>query len=76
MIGVVLSGQLDDGARGLAEIKSAGGHVMVLRRDTQRENGMPENAAILACPVDCVGSTVDIVQAIIAAVTTDGASSA
>lgn len=71
MIGVVLSGQLDDGSRGLAAINRAGGHVMVIHRHTDCAEGMPENAATFAGPIDCVGSTADIVQAIVGVVIAD-----
>jgi two-component system chemotaxis response regulator CheB len=44
MIGVVLSGSLDDGSRGLAAIKAAGGTSMVLTPNRRGRKGMPENA--------------------------------
>ena len=71
MIGVVLSGQLDDGSRGLAAINRAGGHVMVVQRCEDREKGMPENAAVFEGPIDCIGTTAEIVQAIVAVVNAD-----
>jgi two-component system chemotaxis response regulator CheB len=44
MIGVVLSGSLDDGSRGLASIHKTGGLSMVLTPAGPPERGMPENA--------------------------------
>ena len=44
MIGVVLSGSLDDGSRGLAAINAAGGLSMVLTPWAPPIKGMPENA--------------------------------
>jgi two-component system chemotaxis response regulator CheB len=46
MVGVVLSGSLDDGSRGLAAIKAAGGTTMVLTPHWSGGKGMPENAVI------------------------------
>ncbi len=43
-VGVVLSGSLDDGSRGLEAIADAGGATMVLTRDGVTEPGMPRNA--------------------------------
>jgi two-component system chemotaxis response regulator CheB len=65
-IGVVLSGSLDDGARGLAAIHRSGGLTMVLT-GTLNESGMPENAASYDGPVDVTGSPVVIAQAILSA---------
>jgi two-component system chemotaxis response regulator CheB len=70
-IGVVVSGQLDDGSRGLAAINQAGGHVMVIRRSDDTEKGMPEHAADLGGPIDCIGNTDEIVHAIIEVVRAD-----
>jgi two-component system, chemotaxis family, protein-glutamate methylesterase/glutaminase len=55
-IGIVLSGSLDDGARGLAAIHDAKGMTMVLTPDRQGHPGMPENAIDYDGPVDVVGS--------------------
>ncbi|GGX29469.1 hypothetical protein GCM10007242_40020 [Pigmentiphaga litoralis] len=75
MIGVVLSGALDDGSRGLAAINHAGGHVMVIDRTldgSQREApGMPENAAKYDGPIDCTGSALEIAEAIVKIVQAD-----
>lgn len=63
-VGVVLSGALDDGSRGLEAIHRAGGKTMVLLRDPGQP-GMPENAIAYDGPVDCVGSTQQIADAIL-----------
>jgi two-component system, chemotaxis family, protein-glutamate methylesterase/glutaminase len=44
MIGVVLSGSLDNGSRGLAAIHKAGSLSMVLTPAGPPDRGMPENA--------------------------------
>lgn len=67
MIGVVLSGSLDDGARGLAAIHAAGGVTMVLTPDPPRR-GMPENAIAHDGPVDVIGTPREIAEAIRATV--------
>jgi two-component system chemotaxis response regulator CheB len=64
MIGVVLSGALDDGSRGLAAIHKAGGLTMVLARGTRPERGMPENAIDYDGPIDLIGSPRDIATGI------------
>ena len=64
MIGVVLSGSLDDGARGLAAIKHAGGLSMVLTPGVPERHGMPENAIAFDGPIDLIGSPRQIAQAI------------
>ncbi|RYC29785.1 chemotaxis protein CheB [Lichenibacterium minor] len=69
-IGVILSGFLDDGARGLAAIHHAGGLTMVLKPSGSPIPGMQENAISYDGPVDLVGSSFEIVRAIIAAVAT------
>ena len=58
-IGVILSGSLDDGSRGLAAIHEAGGLTMVLERDV-RPDGMPENAIAYDGPVDVIGGFAEI----------------
>ena len=68
MIGVVLSGSLDDGARGLAAIHHAGGLTMVLTPETPPRKGMPENAIAYDGPIDTVGSPRTIAAAIAKAV--------
>ena len=53
-IGVVLSGQLDDGTRGLAAIKKAGGIAMVQSPDEAAYPEMPRNAIRYDGPVDLI----------------------
>lgn len=55
IIGVILSGSLDDGSRGLAAIHRAGGTTMVLAPSTAPGNGMPESAIDFAGPIDLIG---------------------
>jgi two-component system, chemotaxis family, protein-glutamate methylesterase/glutaminase len=63
-IGVVLSGSLDDGSRGLAAIKAAGGITMVLTSAGRSSRGMPENAKDYDAPIDKVGTPEQIAQEI------------
>ncbi len=60
VIGVVLSGSLDDGSRGLAAIHAMGGRVMVLTPDRSRRNQMPANAADYDGPMDFIGDAEEI----------------
>jgi two-component system, chemotaxis family, protein-glutamate methylesterase/glutaminase len=64
VIGVVLSGSLDDGSRGLAAIHAAGGQTMVITPDNFADPGMPENAIDYDGPIDCIGSPQQIAEAI------------
>ncbi len=64
MIGVVLSGALDDGSRGLAAIHKAGGKTMVLAPEPWATRGMPENAIAYDGPIDMIGDAVQIAEAI------------
>jgi two-component system chemotaxis response regulator CheB len=64
MIGVVLSGSLDDGARGLAAIRRAGGRTMVLTPRVPAWRGMPENAIAYDGPVDVIGGPEEIAAAV------------
>ena len=63
LIGVVLSGALDDGSRGLAAISVAGGQVMVL---TPYDGGseMPANAIRFDGPPDFVGAVPELAREI------------
>jgi two-component system, chemotaxis family, protein-glutamate methylesterase/glutaminase len=65
MIGVVLSGSLDDGSRGLAAIHRAGGLTMVLLPEAGDSQGMPENAIDYDAPIDIIGSPKEIAAAIV-----------
>jgi chemotaxis response regulator CheB len=67
-IGVVLSGSLDDGSRGLADIHHAGGTTMVLTPGGKTFSGMPENAIAFDGPIDVIGSPEQIAAAIVARV--------
>ena len=67
MIGVVLSGSLDDGSRGLAAIHEAGGITMVLTPARSSQRGMPENAISFDGPIDLVGDPRRIAEGICAA---------
>ena len=68
IIGVVLSGSLDDGSRGLAAINEIGGLTMVVTPARPTEQGMPENAISYDGPIDLIGSPSEIAQAICATV--------
>jgi two-component system, chemotaxis family, protein-glutamate methylesterase/glutaminase len=64
-IGVVLSGQLDDGTRGLAAIKKAGGIAMVQSPQEAAYPDMPRNAINYGGPIDLVAPTSDLAAEII-----------
>ena len=64
MIGVVLSGALDDGSRGLAAIHAAGGSAMVLTPSLGSGRGMPENAIGHDGLIDLIGNPRQIAQVI------------
>jgi two-component system chemotaxis response regulator CheB len=64
MIGVVLSGSLDDGSRGLAAIHHAGGTTMVLDPTGQAFPGMPRNAIRYDGPINLIGSAAEIAAGI------------
>jgi two-component system chemotaxis response regulator CheB len=55
MIGVILSGSLDDGSRGLAAIHAAGGITMVRSPFNPPWDGMPNNAINFGSPIDLIG---------------------
>jgi two-component system, chemotaxis family, protein-glutamate methylesterase/glutaminase len=67
MIGVILSGSLDDGSRGLAAIHKAGGLSMVLTPAVPPERGMRENAIKYNGPISLIGNSKEIADAICAA---------
>jgi chemotaxis response regulator CheB len=67
MIGVVLSGALDDGSRGMAAIHDAGGLTMVLTPGRPPGRGMPENAISYDGPIDLIGDPRRIAEGICAA---------
>ena len=62
-IGVVLSGALDDGSRGLAAIHAAGGLTMVLEPG-KKSRGMQQNAIDFDGPISSIGSSATIAAAI------------
>jgi chemotaxis response regulator CheB len=64
-IGVVLSGQLDDGTRGLAAIKKAGGIAMVQSPEEAAYPDMPRNAIKYDGQVDLVAPIGDLAAEII-----------
>jgi two-component system, chemotaxis family, protein-glutamate methylesterase/glutaminase len=64
MIGVVLSGSLDDGSRGLAAIHDAGGSTMVLTPPLASGRGMPENAIAYDGPINLISNSRQIADAI------------
>jgi two-component system chemotaxis response regulator CheB len=66
-IGIVLSGALDDGSRGLVTIKEAGGLAMVMT-PRRFERGMPENAISFDGPVDLIGEPASLANGICAAI--------
>jgi two-component system chemotaxis response regulator CheB len=63
-IAVVLSGALDDGARGLAAVHAAGGRTMVLW-PKGKPRGMQQNAIDYDGPIGLVGSSAEIAAEII-----------
>ena len=64
--GVILTGMGEDGATGLAEIRSAGGTTFAQQGDTCVVNGMPGKAIELGAAAN-VGSPVEIGQQLAAA---------
>jgi len=64
-IGIVLSGSLDDGSRGLAAIHDCGGVSMVLTPKRGRPpRGMPENAIDFDGRINVIGSPSFIARAV------------
>jgi two-component system chemotaxis response regulator CheB len=68
IIGVVLSGSLDDGSHGLAAIQRVGGITMVLTPQEGADGGMPEHAIRFNPSVEFVGSVRHIAAEIAARV--------
>jgi two-component system chemotaxis response regulator CheB len=66
-IGIVLSGSLDDGSRGLVTIKEAGGLSMVMT-PRRFERGMPENAIAFDGRVDLIGEPALLADGVCAAI--------
>jgi len=67
-IGVILSGSLDDGSRGMAAIHHAGGLTMVLDPG-MKARGMQQNAIDFDGPISFVGSAAQIAMLIAQAAT-------
>ena len=67
MIGVLLSGSLDDGSQGLAAIHDGGGITMVRTPSNPPWDEMPKNAINYGSPVDLIGGSRDIARGICAA---------
>ncbi len=67
VVGVVLSGDLDDGAAGLAAIRARGGYALVQRPDDAEAPSMPRSA-LAAAGADAVASPDDLPQVLHAAV--------
>lgn len=63
IIGIVLAGSLDDGARGLAAIKKAGGCTMVVT-PSKPPPSMPESAITYDGPIDVIGDIQMLAQAV------------
>ena len=62
-IGIVLSGALDDGSRGLAAIHARGGTTMVLEPGA-KGRGMQRNAIEYDGPIDLIGTAAQIARGI------------
>ena len=63
IIGIVLAGSLDDGSRGLAAIKKAGGRTMVII-PSKLPPDMPGNALSHNGPIDVMGNIPMIARAV------------
>ncbi|HEX8109288.1 MAG TPA: chemotaxis protein CheB [Kofleriaceae bacterium] len=63
-IGVVLSGGLDDGSRGLAAIHQAGGRAMVVQAHSELGSGMPTHAMARVSGVNLVGTPSELAREI------------
>jgi two-component system, chemotaxis family, protein-glutamate methylesterase/glutaminase len=55
-IGIIMSGMLRDGTRGLSAIKKAGGRVLVQMPADASHRGMPSNAIEHVAQVDEIGT--------------------
>lgn len=62
-VGIVLSGSLDDGSRGLAAIHAAGGLTMVLD-PAHKPVGMQQNAIDYDGPISFIGNGLAIAAAL------------
>ncbi|NPD68998.1 chemotaxis protein CheB (plasmid) [Lichenicola cladoniae] len=69
-IGIILSGSLDDGSRGLAAVHAASGVTMVLDPRGKWPPGMQQNAIQHDGPVDIVG-TAHMIAEMVGRVTTE-----
>jgi chemotaxis response regulator CheB len=63
-IGVVLSGALRDGPKGLAEIKQAGGITMVQSPEDAEFESMPKSAIAYDRLIDVIAPTTELARAI------------
>lgn len=72
VVGVVLSGRLDDGAAGARSIKAGGGRVLIQDPDSAECPSMPLNAMSTGC-FDFVLEPERVAEALIALVTVPGA---
>lgn len=68
VIGIILSGALDDGGRGLCSIHKAGGLTMVLTPKSGAGGDMPKNAIEVAGPVELIGTPAEIARSVMAAI--------
>ena len=69
-IGIILSGSLDDGSRGLAAVHAAQGVTMVLDPRGKWPRGMQQNAIEHDGPVDLIG-TASMIAEMVGRVTTE-----
>jgi two-component system chemotaxis response regulator CheB len=70
-IGVVLSGSLDDGSRGLAAIHDAGGLTMVLDLE-EKPRGMQQNAIDFDAAISFIETAAEIAATIEGVLMNDG----
>jgi two-component system chemotaxis response regulator CheB len=64
VVGVILSGTLDDGTLGLRAVKAHGGATLVQDPADAQHSGMPRNAIALGAP-DRIGRPVELAAAIV-----------